>query len=930
MQESQGRLAGRLPPWEVLGVWPRGDFRVATKAVDGAAIAIVFSLLCRGGRRGLVAAPPPARGPGRAGGRARDLPRRPRHLRHPRRGEGADRRRAAGDAVHRPRPARGRSPAGPRRALALGHHPADRARGPLRRRSRSSRASSPCARPRSARSAHVDELAELRARVAGKEVAFLSLDRFAPYRLRGAERVQSPGGYVPNALRARENKEWEQSEAIDFDTLETDVLDRFGYAVTTGAAYGSSAPENWNAGRAHRQLRALEAKRQGASRARCSPRSQRRETAESGSSPCEITPRAAAGEDGHGRVLARPTRSSPTTTPGGRPGVRRRRERAGSSCSCPTGSWQLSLQYNSEVPLTLRASEGVQAERTLPAALDGFYANAPGKGPFWPAGERRQRRRHRRVRGDRRRSAGASAASSAPSVAPGSAISRRSASPRDPRAPWTRRRSTRRVPWARPRSPRPADATSTGTSWSDERARTPGFRRRHRSQRHARGREPARPPLALLLDPDRVPLPRQPAGLPRPARGPGDQGAVPAQAAPLLVVPDPRRRAVAGGAAAASARAPDPRPAQDRPAGAASTPRRPRLRRRPTTRTRNAACRELFRELLMPLAEEAGKPGLVEMSCFTVAQAPTLVRLFDEAKLVHIVRDGRDAGSSKVAKRQKREHPRDARQGVEWWRGRLAEAEAGARAVPADRLLTISLDELVGGDREASYARLLEFLELADEPAMREFFDSEMTAENAHRDRWRKGLSEPEQADEVASAYEAALDRARGRGLPLGAAAAEASMSASTRGSASSTPATGLRRRHRPQRHPPGREADRPPRRVRTTSRSSAASTPTAAASPTCSTGRITQGAVPAPPARLLVAPLSRRRPTARHLALAPARPRGPRAPQVRPARALRGGRPSASPRPSTPSRRPPAASSSMDAARDRSRRRPASPAWSR
>ncbi len=176
-----------------------------------------------------------------------------------------------------------------------------------------------------------------------------------------------------------------------------------------------------------------------------------------------------------------------------------------------------------------------------------------------------------------------------------------------------------------------------------------------------------------------------------------------------------------------------------------------------------AACRNLFLELLMPLADEAGKPGLVEMSCFTVAQGPTLVRLFPEAKIVHTVRDGRDAGSSKVSKRQKREHPRDARQGVEWWAGRLAEAEAGARAVPAEKLLTISLDELVGGDRVATYERLLDFLGIEDEPAMREFFASRMTPENAHRDRWREGLSAPEQR-EVASAYESALDRIAGEG----------------------------------------------------------------------------------------------------------------------------------------------------------------------
>jgi hypothetical protein len=177
-----------------------------------------------------------------------------------------------------------------------------------------------------------------------------------------------------------------------------------------------------------------------------------------------------------------------------------------------------------------------------------------------------------------------------------------------------------------------------------------------------------------------------------------------------------------------------------------------------------AACRELFYDLLMPLADEAGKPGLVEMSCFTVARGPTLARLFGQAKLIHTVRDGRDAGASKVSKRQKRSHPRDARQGVEWWLGRLEEAEAGAREVPSERLLTISLDELVADDREASYASLLGFLELADEPPMREFFETEMTAVNAHRDRWREGLTQAE-AEEVAAAYEAALDHAEAEGF---------------------------------------------------------------------------------------------------------------------------------------------------------------------
>jgi Sulfotransferase family len=172
------------------------------------------------------------------------------------------------------------------------------------------------------------------------------------------------------------------------------------------------------------------------------------------------------------------------------------------------------------------------------------------------------------------------------------------------------------------------------------------------------------------------------------------------------------------------------------------------------------ASRDLFLDLLSPLAEDDGKPALVEMSCFTIAAAPGLGRIFPEARFVHAVRDGRDSGSSKVSKRQKRHHPTDARSGIEWWEGRLRLAEDGTRALDRskDRLLAISLDELVWGDREGSYGQLLAFCGIDDEPAMRDFFEREMNAGAAHRERWREGLEASEQ-DAVDTAYRDALAR---------------------------------------------------------------------------------------------------------------------------------------------------------------------------
>jgi hypothetical protein len=171
-----------------------------------------------------------------------------------------------------------------------------------------------------------------------------------------------------------------------------------------------------------------------------------------------------------------------------------------------------------------------------------------------------------------------------------------------------------------------------------------------------------------------------------------------------------------------------------------------------------AACRKLFLDLLAPLAERAGKPGLVEMSCDTVAQGPALLRIFPEAKFIHSVRDGRDAASSRVAKGRGVVYPRNAEQGIEWWEVRLRRIDEAADEIPPDRLTVVSLDELVYGDREGTYRHLLDYLEAGDELEMRSYFETKMSAERAHRERWREMLSVDEQRAYV-SRYEEALQR---------------------------------------------------------------------------------------------------------------------------------------------------------------------------
>ncbi len=161
-----------------------------------------------------------------------------------------------------------------------------------------------------------------------------------------------------------------------------------------------------------------------------------------------------------------------------------------------------------------------------------------------------------------------------------------------------------------------------------------------------------------------------------------------------------------------------------------------------------AGCRGLFLDLLEPVATRHGKPGLVEMSSHNVRASQTLLRLFPEARFIHALRDGRDSAASVAGKTW---GPRRVGAAIGWWADRLRAIEAGFRgtedgapfSIPAERFRVVLLEDLVGFDRDRTYVGLLGFLGLEDEPAMAQFFATEMTAEKAHLGRWRQQLSAP-------------------------------------------------------------------------------------------------------------------------------------------------------------------------------------------
>jgi hypothetical protein len=227
----------------------------------------------------------------------------------------------------------------------------------------------------------------------GHTLAFLGVDRFAGYYLRHTL-MRAPAGYVPQEIKARPEKTWQQGLAADFDTLAAGQLDKFQYAITTDAAYASTPPPNFE--RVDARGDYVLWKRNGET-----PRSRvLKAEGKVGDSfvfrpgadlNCGDLPK---GRTGSAVVIDQPaiasyaewkTPTPPKHTAAGQglgwdaPGT------ATIKLSLPRhGDYDLSLQYHSQVPLDVIYDS--QVIGTLPASLEGMYLSGSGRGAYWNVG----------------------------------------------------------------------------------------------------------------------------------------------------------------------------------------------------------------------------------------------------------------------------------------------------------------------------------------------------------------------------------------------------------------------------------------------------------------------------------------------------------------------------------------------------------------
>jgi hypothetical protein len=153
------------------------------------------------------------------------------------------------------------------------------------------------------------------------------------------------------------------------------------------------------------------------------------------------------------------------------------------------------------------------------------------------------------------------------------------------------------------------------------------------------------------------------------------------------------------------------------------------------------AARRFMRNFISSQAAHRGQKYWVETTPLNIAQAERILKIFPNALFINMVRDPRDVIASLLTKNW---GPTTPLEGIEWIQKRLIDAHHALRTIPAKQQITIALEDLAINNREQSYQALLTFLGLQDDPAMRAFFETELTPQAATSGRWKSEITSPE------------------------------------------------------------------------------------------------------------------------------------------------------------------------------------------
>jgi hypothetical protein len=158
--------------------------------------------------------------------------------------------------------------------------------------------------------------------------------------------------------------------------------------------------------------------------------------------------------------------------------------------------------------------------------------------------------------------------------------------------------------------------------------------------------------------------------------------------------------------------------------------------------------RKFMKSFIYLQKDQKAEKYWAETTPMNISYSHRLIKLFPEAKFIVIRRDPRDVIASLLTKDW---GPNTPLEGIEWIEARLRSDNDAISAVAPNQVLVIHLEDLVTNSPEETYLKILEFLELKDEPAMRKFHTTKMTKENASSGRWKTEIDTPEFCEAIES-----------------------------------------------------------------------------------------------------------------------------------------------------------------------------------
>jgi hypothetical protein len=127
-----------------------------------------------------------------------------------------------------------------------------------------------------------------------------------------------------------------------------------------------------------------------------------------------------------------------------------------------------------------------------------------------------------------------------------------------------------------------------------------------------------------------------------------------------------------------------------------------------------------------------------------IQNAERISRLLPESLFMNMIRDGRDVALSVSKERWGPNSPEEA---LDWWKARIEKSFHSLRDIPEDNSLTLRLENLVEREREESYQKILNFLNLRESNELRTYFDEKLAPAKMSKGSWVKHVNDPKKFD---------------------------------------------------------------------------------------------------------------------------------------------------------------------------------------